>query len=200
MTREAPGTQGSAADPSDPRCFCAGPCRVGPLGPGPKLRNMPTRYRTPEALSRNLTIRARARMCMYAGPLHVKHDIHRSGPRTTISSLHFLPLFFKDQLPSPTREVLGASRVVVERAKKKRKKGGRTAEVRWEIESTSFIHKHHRSNHFPIAVVRRQVHAWWERKTGEKVGRMIHDRRSASRIRRIYLRERCFTRSRRRRQ
>ena len=67
MTREAPGTQGSAADPSDPRCFCAGPCRVGPLGPGPKLRNMPTRYRTPEALSRNLTIRAR--VCTYAGPL-----------------------------------------------------------------------------------------------------------------------------------
>lgn len=110
MTREAPGTQGSAADPSDPRCFCAGPCRVGPLGPGPKLRNMPTRYRTPEALSRNLTIRARARMCMYAGPLHVKHDIHRSGPRTTISSLHFLPLFFKDQLPSPTREAPSTSR------------------------------------------------------------------------------------------
>ena len=43
MTREALATQGPAADPSDPRCFCAGACRVGPLGPGPKLRNMPTR-------------------------------------------------------------------------------------------------------------------------------------------------------------
>lgn len=91
MTREAPGTQGSAADPSDPRCFCAGPCRVGPLGPGPKLRNMPTRYRTPEALSRNLTC---ARVYVRRTPVHVKHDIHRSGPRTTISSLRFLPFFF----------------------------------------------------------------------------------------------------------
>lgn len=124
MTREAPGTQGSAADPSDPRCFCAGPCRVGPLGPGPKLRNMPTRYRTPEALSRNLTIRARARMCMYAGPLHVKHDIHRSGPRTTISSLHFLPLFFKDQLPSPTREAPSTSRRRCREGEEEKKKRG----------------------------------------------------------------------------
>lgn len=105
MTREAPGTQGSAADPSDPRCFCAGPCRVGPLGPGPKLRNMPTRYRTPEALSRNLTC---ARVYVRRTPVHVKHDIHRSGPRTTISSLRFLPFFFFfiDRLPSPSREAL----------------------------------------------------------------------------------------------
>lgn len=45
-----------AADPSDPRCFCAGVCSSrdgrGPFGP--KLRNMPTRcgaYIPPEGLS-----------------------------------------------------------------------------------------------------------------------------------------------------
>lgn len=49
-----------------------------------------------------------ARVYVRRTPVHVKHDIHRSGPRTTISSLRFLPFFFffKDRLPSPSREAL----------------------------------------------------------------------------------------------
>ncbi|KAF7417418.1 hypothetical protein HZH68_000071 [Vespula germanica] len=43
MTTGPRGTQGPVADLADPCCFCAGARRVGALGPGSKLRNMPTR-------------------------------------------------------------------------------------------------------------------------------------------------------------